>query len=94
MVLAHTKSRVRICAADDGALVAEFRRPGEPLWQAALSPDGRQVAATGADLVVRVYDCPACVERDDGALRSRIGAQAGRELREAEIDRYLEEARR
>jgi WD40 repeat protein len=94
MVLAHTRSRVRIFAADDGALVGEFRRPGEPLWQAALSPDGRRVAATGADLVVRVYDCPACVERGDGALRERVEAQAGRELGDAEVDRYLEEARR
>jgi WD40 repeat protein len=91
MILTHTTSSVRIVAADDGALVAELRWPGERLWQAALSPDGRSVATTGSDLVVRVYDCPGCVERDAETLRDRVEAQAGRKLREAEVERYLEE---
>jgi WD40 repeat protein len=92
MILAHTMSTVRIFAADDGATVAELRRPGEELWHAVMSPDGRRVAATGSDLVVRVYDCPACVDRDDDALRARVQAQVGRELRDAEEERYLREA--
>jgi WD40 repeat protein len=92
MILAHTRSTIRIFAADDGATVAELRRPGEQLWHAVLNPDGRHVAATGSDLVVRVYDCPACVDRDVEALRARVKAQVGRELREAEEERYLREA--
>jgi WD40 repeat protein len=91
MILAHTTSAIRVVAADDGATVAELRRPGEQLWHAALSPDGRRVAATGSDLVVRVYDCPACVDRDGEALRARVRAQVGRELRDAEEERYLRE---
>jgi len=92
MILAHTTSTIRVVSADDGATVAELRRPGERLWHAVLSPDGRRVAATGSDLVVRVYDCPACGDRDDEALRARVQAQVGRELREAEAERYAREA--
>jgi WD40 repeat protein len=92
MILAHTTSTIRIFAADGGATVAELRRPGEELWHAVMSPDGRRVAVTGSDLVVRVYDCAPCVARGDEALRARVQAQVGRELREAEEERYLREA--
>ncbi|HEV3378106.1 MAG TPA: WD40 repeat domain-containing protein, partial [Thermoleophilaceae bacterium] len=92
LILAHTRSTVRVVAADDGTVVAEFRRPGEQLWHAVLSPDGRRVATTGSDLVVRVYDCEGCINRDADALRQRVRRQVGRELREDQIERYLEEA--
>jgi WD40 repeat protein len=92
LILAHTTSTIRVVSADNGATVAELRRPGEQLWHAVLRPDGRQVAATGSDLVVRVYDCPGCVDRAGEALRARVRAQVGRDLREAEEERYLREA--
>jgi WD40 repeat protein len=91
LILAHTSSTVRVFAAD-GAKLVELRRHGERLWHAAMSPDGRQIATTGSDNLVRVYACPACVDRDPRALRARVRAQVGRELREAEEERYLREA--
>jgi WD40 repeat protein len=92
LILAHTSSTVRVFAAGDGARLVEMRRPGERLWHAVISPDGRKVATTGSDNVVRVYSCPGCVDRDGRALRARVKAQVGRELREAEEERYLREA--
>jgi WD40 repeat protein len=92
LILAHTSSTVRVFAAADGAKLDELRRPDERLWHAALSPDGRRLATTGSDNVVRIYACPGCVDRDARALRARVRAQVGRELREAEEERYLREA--
>jgi WD40 repeat protein len=92
LILAHTSSTVRVFAAGDGARLVEMRRPGERLWHAVISPDGRKVATTGSDNVVRVYSCPGCVDRDGRALRARVKAQVGRELREAEEERYLRDA--
>ena len=59
MITSGMDLKVRIYRVDDGGLVREFTDPTQPIYAAALNPDGKIAVAAGREGVIWVWDVEA-----------------------------------
>ena len=83
---ASADGTLRLWDANSGNALAVLQSGGGPLWDVAVSPDGR-IATLSQEGVIRVFNCEVCGSLDQ--VRALARSRAARSLSPQERQRFL-----